>query len=57
MNDGDDEQSDGGLTGRNVLLAGVDLIKPERIDAAYTRVVSKNVRYRFVIDIAAPRHA
>lgn len=37
---------------RNI-SAEVEIITPDQIDAAYDRVVGKDVRYRFVIDMAA----
>jgi uncharacterized zinc-type alcohol dehydrogenase-like protein len=37
---------------RNI-TADVEIIKPEHIDRAYQRVIDKDVRYRFVIDIGA----
>jgi uncharacterized zinc-type alcohol dehydrogenase-like protein len=33
----------------------IELIRPDQIDAAYKRVVSKDVRYRFVIDFASAK--
>ncbi|MNH13489.1 NADP-dependent alcohol dehydrogenase C [compost metagenome] len=39
---------------RNI-TADIELIKPDEIDRAYARVVDKDVRYRFVIDIAASK--
>jgi uncharacterized zinc-type alcohol dehydrogenase-like protein len=33
----------------------VEVIRPDQIDRAYDRVVSKDVRYRFVIDMASPK--
>lgn len=35
------------------ISADVEIIKPEQINAAYDRVVGKDVRYRFVIDMSA----
>jgi uncharacterized zinc-type alcohol dehydrogenase-like protein len=40
---------------RNI-KADVELIRPDQIDRAYDRVVAKDVRYRFVIDIASAHH-
>jgi hypothetical protein len=37
---------------RNI-KAGIELIRPEDINRAYERVVNKDVRYRFVIDLAS----
>ena len=37
---------------RNI-KADIELIRPEDINRAYERVVNKNVRYRFVIDMAS----
>ena len=37
--------------------AEVELIRPEQINQAYDRVVSKDVRYRFVIDLNAGKKA
>ena len=39
---------------RNI-KADVELIRPDQIDRAYDRVVAKDVRYRFVIDMASAR--
>lgn len=39
-------------TARNI-TADVEMIKPAEINAAYDRVVNKDVRYRFVIDMEA----
>ena len=39
-------------TARNI-KADIELICPEDINRAYERVVNKNVRYRFVIDMAS----
>ena len=39
-------------TARNI-GADVELIRPEEINRAYERVVNKDVRYRFVIDMTA----
>ncbi|MDR0736395.1 MAG: NAD(P)-dependent alcohol dehydrogenase [Zoogloeaceae bacterium] len=33
----------------------IELIRPDQIDAAYERVVNKDVRYRFVIDFASTK--
>lgn len=33
----------------------IELIRPDQIDAAYARVVGKDVRYRFVIDFASAK--
>jgi len=41
---------------RNI-TADIKLIKPNEIDQAYARVIDKDVRYRFVIDIAASKRA
>jgi len=35
----------------------IELIRPDQIDAAYERVVKKDVRYRFVIDFASGKNA
>ena len=35
------------------IKADVELIRPEEIDRAFQRVVNKDVRYRFVIDVAS----
>jgi alcohol dehydrogenase (NADP+) len=37
---------------RNI-KADIELIRPEDINRAYERVVNKDVRYRFVIDMAS----
>ena len=37
------------------IKADIELIRPEQINQAFDRVVSKDVRYRFVIDLAAAR--
>jgi len=37
---------------RNI-KADIELIRPEAINRAYGRVVNKDVRYRFVIDMAS----
>jgi uncharacterized zinc-type alcohol dehydrogenase-like protein len=39
---------------RNI-KADIELIRPEDINRAYERVVNKDVRYRFVIDMTAGR--
>ena len=39
---------------RNI-KADIELITPDQIDRAYERVVNKDVRYRFVIDMTAGR--
>ena len=39
---------------RNI-TADIELIRPDQINAAYDRVVNKDVRYRFVIDMTAGR--
>jgi uncharacterized zinc-type alcohol dehydrogenase-like protein len=39
---------------RNI-QANIELILPEDINRAYERVVNKDVRYRFVIDMTAGR--
>ncbi len=39
------------------IKADVELIRPEQIDQAYDRVVAKDVRYRFVIDLTAGKKA
>ena len=36
---------------RNI-KADIELIRPDQIDQAYARVVNKDVRYRFVIDLS-----
>ncbi len=41
---------------RNI-KAEIELIRPEEINRAYERVVSKDVRYRFVIDMASTKAA
>ena len=41
---------------RNI-TADIELINPDEIDRAYARVVDKDVRYRFVVDIAASKRA
>jgi uncharacterized zinc-type alcohol dehydrogenase-like protein len=41
-------------TARNI-KADVELIRPSEINRAYERVVNKDVRYRFVIDMASGR--
>lgn len=41
---------------RNI-KAEVEIIRPDQIDEAYRRVMGKDVRYRFVIDMAASRTA
>jgi uncharacterized zinc-type alcohol dehydrogenase-like protein len=38
-------------TARNI-KADIELIKPEAINRAYERIEKKDVRYRFVIDMA-----
>jgi uncharacterized zinc-type alcohol dehydrogenase-like protein len=35
----------------------IELIRPDQIDAAFARVVGKDVRYRFVIDFASTKQA
>ncbi len=35
------------------IKADVEIIRPEEINQAYGRVVNKDVRYRFVVDVAA----
>ena len=35
------------------IKADIELIRPEQINRAYERVVNKDVRYRFVIDMTA----
>ncbi|MCT6886952.1 MAG: NAD(P)-dependent alcohol dehydrogenase, partial [Bartonella apis] len=37
--------------------ADIELIRPDEIDRAYERVMSKDVRYRFVIDFASGKSA
>ena len=39
-------------TARN-LKADIELIRPNEINEAFSRVVNKDVRYRFVIDMTA----
>ncbi len=39
------------------IKADVELIRPEQINQAYDRVVSKDVRYRFVIDLTTGKKA
>lgn len=39
---------------RNI-KADIELVRPDQINDAYERVVKKDVRYRFVIDMASPR--
>jgi uncharacterized zinc-type alcohol dehydrogenase-like protein len=41
---------------RNI-KADIELIRPEDINRAYERVVDKNVRYRFIIDMASLKAA
>lgn len=41
---------------RNI-KADIELIRPDEINRAYERVLSKDVRYRFVIDMASPKAA
>jgi len=41
---------------RNI-TADIELIKPDEINRAYARVIDKDVRYRFVIDITASKRA
>lgn len=41
---------------RNI-KADIELIRPDQISQAYDRVVSKDVRYRFVIDMASAKEA
>ncbi len=41
------------LPSRRSIKADIELIRPEDINRAYERVVNKNVRYRFVIDMAS----
>jgi uncharacterized zinc-type alcohol dehydrogenase-like protein len=39
------------------IKADVELIRPEQISQAYDRVVAKDVRYRFVIDLTTGKKA
>ena len=39
------------------IKADIELIRPDQIDWAYERVINKDVRYRFVIDMTSVRHA
>jgi uncharacterized zinc-type alcohol dehydrogenase-like protein len=39
----------------NNIKADIELIRPDQINRAYERVVNKDVRYRFVIDIASTK--
>jgi alcohol dehydrogenase (NADP+) len=39
-------------TARNI-KADIELIRPDEINRAYERVVNKDMRYRFVIDMAS----
>ena len=39
----------------NAIRPQIELIRPDQIDEAYLRVEGKDVRYRFVIDLAANR--
>ena len=39
---------------RNI-TADVELIRPDEINRAWDRVVNKDVRYRFVIDVASSK--
>ena len=39
-------------TARNI-KADIELIRPDEINRAYERIVRKDVRYRFVIDMAS----
>jgi uncharacterized zinc-type alcohol dehydrogenase-like protein len=39
------------------IKADIELIRPEQINQSYDRVVSKDVRYRFVIDLTAGKKA
>lgn len=41
---------------RNI-KADIELIGPDQISRAYDRVVAKDVRYRFVIDMTKDRQA
>jgi uncharacterized zinc-type alcohol dehydrogenase-like protein len=41
---------------RNI-KAEIELIRPEEINRAYERVVNKDVRYRFVIDMTSVKTA
>jgi uncharacterized zinc-type alcohol dehydrogenase-like protein len=41
---------------RNI-KAEIELIRPEEINRAFERVVSKEVRYRFVVDMASTKAA
>jgi uncharacterized zinc-type alcohol dehydrogenase-like protein len=46
------QQVVGYCTARNI-KADIELIRPDQINQAYDRVVNKDVRYRFVIDLAS----
>ncbi len=39
---------------RNI-KADIELVRPEQINEAFERVVMKDVRYRFVIDMTQPK--
>jgi uncharacterized zinc-type alcohol dehydrogenase-like protein len=41
---------------RNI-KAEIELVRPEEINRAWERVVGKDVRYRFVIDMASGKEA
>ena len=39
---------------RNI-KADIELVRPDQINQAFQRVVNKDVRYRFVIDMTQPK--
>ena len=39
---------------RNI-KADIELVRPDQINQAFERVVNKDVRYRFVIDMTQPK--
>jgi uncharacterized zinc-type alcohol dehydrogenase-like protein len=39
--------------GKHNIVSDVEVIKPDYINAAYTRTVASDVKYRFVIDTSA----
>jgi uncharacterized zinc-type alcohol dehydrogenase-like protein len=43
--------------GRKRLVADIELIRPEQINAAYERIQRNDVHFRFVIDLSDLRHA
>jgi len=46
-----------GMTKEVTFEADIELIRPEDINRAFERVVNKDVRYRFVIDLASLKKA